>query len=58
MDRHRKWRRLLKHHADLGAQQIEVAPRRQNVFAIDQYFAGRALPGVKFVDSVEYPQQG
>ena len=57
-DRHRERRRLLEDHADLGAQQIEVAPGHQNVLAVDQHLAGRALARIELVDAVQHPQQG
>ena len=58
VDRHRERRRLLEHHADLGAQQVEIAPGGQDVLAVDQHLAGRALAGIKLVDAVEDAQQG
>ena len=58
VDRHRERRRLLEHHADLGAQQVEVDARRQDVLAVDQDFAARALVGIELVDAVEDAQQG
>src|SRR5271170_1221010 len=57
VDRHRKRRRLLKNHADPRPQQIEIKPRRQNVFVVDQNLSGRALAGVELVNSVEDAQQ-
>src|SRR5580658_8152227 len=57
VDRHRKRRRLLEHHADARAQQIEILLRRQNVDAVEQHFAGGALVRIKVVHAVEHAQQ-
>ena len=57
VDRHRERRRLLEHHADPGAQQIEVQVRRQNVLAVEQDFAFGALAGIEVVHAVEDAQQ-
>ena len=56
-NRHRERRRLLEHHADLGAQQIEVLRRRQNIVVVEPHMAGGALVGVKVVHAVEDAQQ-
>src|SRR5580700_10748655 len=56
VDRHRKRRRLLEHHADARAQQVEVLLRRQNVAAFEHDFAGGALVRIKVVHAVEHAQ--
>ena len=57
VDRHRKRRRLLEHHADAGAQQIEVLLRRQHVLAVEQHLALGALVRIEVVHAVEDAQQ-
>src|SRR5580698_11157013 len=57
VDRHRKRRRLLEHHADARAQQVEVLFRRQDIAAVEHDFAGGALVGIKVVHAVEHAQQ-
>src|ERR1700677_709407 len=39
IDRHRKRRRLLEHHADARAQKIEVLVRRENIHSIEHHIA-------------------
>src|SRR5665213_3468473 len=56
-NRHRKRRRLLEHHADFGAQQIEVLRRRQNILVIKPYMSDGALVRIKIVHAVENAQQ-
>ena len=58
VDRHRKRCRLLKDHADLRTQEVQIQSRGQNVFAVDEDLAGRPLPGIEFVNPVEDAQQG
>src|SRR5439155_2536722 len=58
VDRHRKRRRLLKDHADLRAQKVEIQSRRKDIFTVYQNLAGRALTGVELVDPVQNAQQG
>src|SRR5216684_7594574 len=57
VDRHRKRRRLLEHHADPGAQQIEIELGVENVDLVEHQLAGGALPRVEIVHPVEDPQQ-
>src|SRR5215470_206599 len=57
VDRHRKWRRLLEHHADAGAQQIEILPGPQDIIAIEQHLSLRALVRIEIVHPVEDAQQ-
>src|SRR6185295_1844629 len=57
VDGHRERRRLLEHHADAGAQDIEVLPGRKNVLAVEQHLAGGALVGIEVVHPVEHAQQ-
>src|SRR5664280_255081 len=56
-NRHRERRRLLKHHADLGAQQIEVLRRRQNILVVELYMPAGALVRIEVVHAVEDAQQ-
>src|SRR5579875_2335797 len=57
VDRHRERRWLLEDHADARAQQVQVLARVEDVLAVDQHLAGRALVGIELVDAVEDPQQ-
>src|SRR5712692_6488130 len=57
VDRHRKRRRLLEHHADPGAQQVEILPGRKNVLAVEQDVALGALVGIKIVHPIENTKQ-
>src|SRR5229473_1293576 len=57
IDRHRKRRRLLEHHADAGAQQVDVLVGAQEVVAIEQHLAGGALAGIEVVHAVEHAEQ-
>src|ERR1700716_74374 len=57
IDRHRKRRRLLEHHADPRAQQIEIELGIEHVGLIEHQPAGGALTRIKIVHPVEYPQQ-
>src|SRR5262245_18590296 len=57
VDRHRERRRLLEHHADPGAQQVEVLLGREQVLAVEQDFAVGALVRVEVVHPVEDAQQ-
>ena len=57
VDRHRERRRLLEHHADAGAQQIEIDVRRENVLAVEHDLALGALIGIEIVHAVEDAQQ-
>src|SRR5215467_5264057 len=56
-DRHRERRRLLEHHADTGAQQVEVLPGRQDVLAVEQHLPLRTLVRVEIIHPVEHPQE-
>src|SRR5262245_24021459 len=56
-DRHRKRGRLLEHHADAGAQQIEVLPGRQDVVAVEQHLPLCALVRIEIVHPVEHAQE-
>ncbi len=58
VDRHRKRRRLLEHHADLGPQHVEVDARIENILAVEDDLAGRPLPRVERIHPVERAQQG
>src|SRR5690349_2340877 len=57
VDRHRKRRRFLENHADLGAKQIEILIRFQNILAIQKHFSLSTLVRIKIVDAVEGAQQ-
>src|SRR3954454_701924 len=57
VDRHRKRSRFLKHHADSGAQQIDVLVRRQDVLSVKQHLALGALVRVEGVHPIENAQQ-
>src|SRR5258705_7645583 len=57
VDRHRKRGRLLEHHADAGAQQIEILARRQDVTPVEQHLPLRALVRIEIVHPVEHAQQ-
>jgi hypothetical protein len=57
VDRHRERRRLLEHHADLGAQHIEVLRRRQDVVIVEPHAAGGALIRIQIVHAVQNAQQ-
>ena len=57
VDRHREGRRLLEHHADARAQQIQVEPRIEDVLAVEQHLALGALAGIEVVHAVEHAQQ-
>jgi hypothetical protein len=57
MDRHGKRRRLLEHHADLGAQEIDVLLAVENVFAVEQNLAFRALARIELVNPVHHAQE-
>src|SRR5229473_784137 len=58
VDRHRKRRRLLEHHADPRPQQIEVETGIEDVGLIQHQLADRALSGIEIVHPVEDAQQG
>src|SRR6185437_13261636 len=58
VDRHRERRRLLEHHADLGAQQVQILRRIEDVLPVDQHLTGGALAGIELVDAVQDAQQG
>ena len=57
VDRHRERCRLLKHHADARAQQIQILLRRQDVCAVEHHLAFGPLVGIEVVHAVENPQQ-
>ena len=57
VDGHGERRRLLEHHADVGAQQIEVLLRAQHVLAVEQHLAVGALMRIEVVDAVQDAQQ-
>src|SRR6202158_1096053 len=57
IDRHRKRRRLLEHHADAGAQQIEVELGVEDVGGVEHQLTGGALSRIRVVHPVENPQQ-
>ncbi len=58
VDRHRERRRLLEHHADARAQQVEILARLEDVVAVEQHLALGALVRIEVVDAVEDAQQG
>src|SRR6195952_1734166 len=47
VDCHRERRRLLEHHADAGAEQIDVEPGIENVGLVEPELAGGALSGIE-----------
>src|ERR1019366_7599015 len=57
IDRHRKRRRLLEHHADPRAQQIEIEFGIEDAGGIQQYLTRGALAGIQIIHSIEDPQQ-
>ena len=57
VDRHRERRRLLEHHADARAQQVDVLVGAQQVVAVEQHLAGGALAGIEVVHAVQHAQQ-
>ncbi|EGY02120.1 hypothetical protein AZA_21096 [Nitrospirillum viridazoti Y2] len=57
VDRHGEGRRLLEHHADAGAQQVQILLGRQQVLTIQQHLALGPLVGVEVVDTVQDAQQ-
>ncbi len=57
VDGHREGRRLLEHHADLGAQGVEVQLGVEHVLAVEQHLAFGALAGIEVVHAVEDAQQ-
>ena len=57
VDRHREGRGLLEHHADLGAQAVDVLRGVEDVLPVDQDFAFCLLPGVQGIDTVEGAKQ-
>src|SRR5215475_2524543 len=58
VDGHGKRRRLLKHHPDFGAQQVEVLLGCQDVVTVEQDLPLRALARIQVVHSVQRAQQG
>jgi hypothetical protein len=57
VDRHRERRRLLEHHADLGADQRDVALGREQVLAVHHDLALGALLWIERVHAVQGAQQ-
>src|SRR6185436_13132248 len=57
VDRHRERRRLLEHHANARAQEVEVLLGRENILAVEADLALRPLVGVEVVHAVENAQQ-
>src|SRR5260370_5807175 len=57
IDRHRKRRRLLEHHADPRAQQIEIKLGIEDVGLVEHQLTGGALARIEIVHPVENPQQ-
>src|SRR5256885_3299015 len=57
VDRHRKRRRLLEHHADARAQQVEIESGVEDVGLVKHQLPGGALPWIEIVHPVENPQQ-
>src|SRR5712672_2496069 len=58
IDRHRKRRRLLEHHADPRPQQVEVELGIEHVGLVQHQLAGGALARVEIVHPVENAKQG
>jgi hypothetical protein len=58
VDRHGKRRRLLEHHADAGAQQVDVLALAQQILPVEHHLARGALARVEVVHAVEHAQQG
>src|SRR6266436_1834123 len=56
IDRHRKRRRLLEHHADPRAQQIEIKLGIEDVGLVEHQLTGGALARIEIVHPVENPQ--
>src|SRR6202790_4772106 len=57
INRHRKRRRLLEHHADARAQETQVELGIGDVGGIQHQLTGGALPRIEVVHAVEDPQQ-
>ena len=57
VDGHGERRRLLEHHAHLGAKQIEILLGAQDVLAVEHHLALGPLIGIKVVDAVQDAQQ-
>src|SRR6266567_9340657 len=57
IDGHRKRRRLLEHHADARAQQIEIELGIEDVGLIEHHLTSGALSRIEIVHPVEDPQQ-
>src|SRR5712692_9461109 len=57
VDRHGERRRFLKHHADFGAQPVQVLPRREDVLAVEEDLAFGFLLRIKRVHAVKGAQQ-
>jgi hypothetical protein len=57
VNRHRKRRGFLKHHADAAAQQIKVGIRREDVFVIHDHLALGALARIEAVHAVQHTKQ-
>ena len=57
IDRHRKRRRLLEHHADARAQKIEVEAGREDVLPVEHHLALGALAGIEVIHAVEHAQK-
>ena len=41
-----------------SAQEVEILPGVEDIAAIDQHVAGRALSGIEVIDPVDHAQQG
>src|SRR6266481_6960092 len=57
IDRHRKRRRLLEHHADPRPQQVEIELGVEDVGLVEHQLTDRALSRIEVVHPVENPQQ-
>src|SRR6266404_613148 len=57
VDRHRKRRRFLEHHADPRPQQVQVEPGFENVLAVEQHLTLGALTGIEIVHPIENAKQ-
>jgi hypothetical protein len=54
---HGKRRRLLEHHADLGAKQIQILLWAEHVRAVEQNLTVGPLVGVEVVDAIDDAEQ-
>ena len=57
IDRHRKRRGVLKHHADAAAQLPDVNLRAKDILAVEQHLSGQMLLRINAVEPIQNPQQ-